>query len=136
LRRDEEDFIYRTTAEKYKAIVDTIKECNAKGQPVLVGTTSVEKSEAIATLLKNQTNIKFEVLNAKHHEREAMIVAEAGRQPWTIEGMLPVNAAVSSVSVGAVQTTFFIFVAIFTLFLAIETRIIFKAIKQGPKTEE
>lgn len=64
------------------------------------------------------------------------IVAEAGRQPWTIEGMLPVNAAVSSVSVGAVQTTFFIFVAIFTLFLAIETRIIFKAIKQGPKTEE
>ena len=79
LRRDEEDFIYRTTAEKYKAIVDTIKECNAKGQPVLVGTTSVEKSEAIATLLKNQTNIKFEVLNAKHHEREAMIVAEAGR---------------------------------------------------------
>ena len=64
------------------------------------------------------------------------IVAEAGRQPWTIEGMLPVNAAVSSVSVGAVQTTFFIFVAIFTLFLVIETRIILKAIKQGPKTEE
>jgi cytochrome d ubiquinol oxidase subunit I len=50
--------------------------------------------------------------------------------------MLPVNAAVSSVSVGAVQTTFFIFVAIFTLFLAIETRIIFKAIKQGPKIDE
>ncbi len=64
------------------------------------------------------------------------IVAEAGRQPWTIEGLLPVNAAVSSVSVGAVQTTFFLFVAIFTLFLAIETRIILKAIKQGPKVEE
>lgn len=60
------------------------------------------------------------------------IVAEAGRQPWTIEGLLPVNAAVSSVSVGAVQTTFFIFVAIFTLFLAIELRILFKAIKKGP----
>jgi cytochrome d ubiquinol oxidase subunit I len=64
------------------------------------------------------------------------IVAEAGRQPWTIEGLLPVNAAVSSVSVGAVQTTFFLFVAIFTLFLAIEIRILLKAIKQGPKTEE
>ena len=64
------------------------------------------------------------------------IVAETGRQPWTIEGLLPVNAAVSSVSVGAVQTTFFIFVAIFTLFLAIELRILIKAIKQGPKIEE
>ena len=64
------------------------------------------------------------------------IVAEAGRQPWTIEGLLPVNAAVSSVSVGAVQTTFFLFVAIFTLFLVIETRIIIKAIKQGPQIEE
>ncbi|MBR2051679.1 MAG: cytochrome ubiquinol oxidase subunit I [Bacteroidales bacterium] len=60
------------------------------------------------------------------------IVAEAGRQPWTIEGLLPVNAAVSSVSVGAVQTTFFLFVAIFTLFLVIELRILFKAIKKGP----
>lgn len=64
------------------------------------------------------------------------IVAEAGRQPWTIEGLLPVNAAVSSVSVSAVQTTFFLFVAIFTLFLVIETRIIIKAIKQGPQIEE
>ena len=64
------------------------------------------------------------------------IVAEVGRQPWTIEGLLPVKAAVSSVSVGAVQTTFFLFVAIFTLFLLIETRIIIKAIKQGPQIEE
>lgn len=64
------------------------------------------------------------------------IVAEAGRQPWTIEGLLPVKAAVSSVSVGAVQTTFFLFVAIFTLFLVIEMRILIKAIKQGPTTEE
>lgn len=63
------------------------------------------------------------------------IVAEVGRQPWVIEGLLPVKAAVSSVSVGAVQTTFFLFVAIFTLFLAIEIRILIKAIKQGPKTE-
>ena len=63
------------------------------------------------------------------------IVAEAGRQPWTIEGMLPVNAAVSSVSVSAVQTTFFIFVAIFTLFLLIEIRILLKAIQKGPETD-
>ena len=78
IRKDEHDCIYRTEREKYKAIIDTIKECHAKGQPVLVGTTSVEKSETIAQLLKEQTDIKFEVLNAKHHEREAAIVAEAG----------------------------------------------------------
>ena len=79
LRIDEHDCIYRTEKEKYKAIIDTIKECHAKGQPVLVGTTSVEKSEIVANLLKQQTDIKFEVLNAKQDEREADIVAEAGR---------------------------------------------------------
>ncbi|MBR5599448.1 MAG: preprotein translocase subunit SecA [Alphaproteobacteria bacterium] len=79
LRKDEQDCIYRTEKEKFVAIIDTIKECYAKGQPVLVGTASVEKSECIAELLKKQTDIKFEVLNAKQHEREAMIVAEAGR---------------------------------------------------------
>ena len=63
------------------------------------------------------------------------IVAEVGRQPWTIEGLLPVKAAVSSVSVSAVQTTFFIFVAIFTLFLLIEIRILLKAIQKGPETD-
>ena len=63
------------------------------------------------------------------------IVAEVGRQPWVIEGLLPTKAAISSVSVGAVQTTFFLFVAIFTLFLAIEVRILIKAIKEGPKTD-
>lgn len=63
------------------------------------------------------------------------IVAEVGRQPWVIEGLLPTKAAVSSVSVGAVKTTFFLFVAIFTLFLAIEIRIMLKAIKQGPEIE-
>lgn len=63
------------------------------------------------------------------------IVAEVGRQPWIIEGLLPVKAAVSSVSVSAVQTTFFLFVAIFTLFLIIEMRIMIKAIKKGPNIE-
>ena len=61
------------------------------------------------------------------------IVAEAGRQPWAIDGLLPVSAAVSSLSAGAVQTTFFIFIAVFTLFLAIELRILLKAIKKGPE---
>ena len=61
------------------------------------------------------------------------IVAEAGRQPWAIDGLLPVSAAVSSLSAGAVQTTFFIFIAVFTLFLAIELRILLKAIRKGPE---
>jgi cytochrome d ubiquinol oxidase subunit I len=61
------------------------------------------------------------------------IVAEVGRQPWVIQDLLPTKAAVSSVSVGAVQTTFFLFVAIFTLFLAIEIRIMLKAIQKGPE---
>jgi cytochrome d ubiquinol oxidase subunit I len=63
------------------------------------------------------------------------VVAEVGRQPWAIEGLLPVKAAVSSVSTENVKTTFFLFVAIFTLFLIIELRILVKAIKEGPKTE-
>ena len=63
------------------------------------------------------------------------IVAEVGRQPWVIEGLLPVKAAVSSVSTAAVQTTFFLFVAIFTLFLVIEMRILMKAIQKGPQIE-
>lgn len=64
------------------------------------------------------------------------VVAEAGRQPWAIEGLLPVKAAVSSLSTAAVQTTFFLFVAIFTLFLIIEMRIMVKAIKKGPETDD
>ncbi|MCR5708922.1 MAG: cytochrome ubiquinol oxidase subunit I [Bacteroidales bacterium] len=62
------------------------------------------------------------------------VVAEVGRQPWTIQGLLPVNVAISSLSAGAVKTTFFIFLAIFTLFLAIEIRIMLGAIKKGPET--
>ena len=62
------------------------------------------------------------------------IVAEVGRQPWTIQGLLPVNVAISSLSAGAVKTTFFLFLAIFTLFLVIEIRIMIGAIKKGPET--
>ena len=79
IRKDEHDEIYRTEREKYKAIIDTILDCHRRGQPVLVGTTSVEKSEIVAELLiKAAPTLKFEVLNARHHEREAAIVAQAG----------------------------------------------------------
>ena len=63
------------------------------------------------------------------------IVAEVGRQPWTIQGLLPVNVAISSLSAGAVKTTFFVFLAVFALFLAIEIRIMISAIKKGPEVE-
>ncbi|MBR1825139.1 MAG: preprotein translocase subunit SecA [Alphaproteobacteria bacterium] len=78
-RQDLQDEIYRTAAEKYKAIINTIVDSHKRGQPVLVGTTSVEKSEIVADMLhKAAPDIKFEVLNARHHEREAAIVAQAG----------------------------------------------------------
>ena len=79
IRKDEHDEIYRTAREKYNAIIQTILDCHKRGQPVLVGTTSVEKSELVADLLsKAAPNVRFEVLNARHHEREAAIVAQAG----------------------------------------------------------
>ena len=77
-RIDHHDEIYRTAKEKYDAIINTILECHEKGQPVLVGTTSIEKSELVAELLRAKSKVKFEVLNARHHEREASIVAQAG----------------------------------------------------------
>ena len=77
-RHDEEDEVYRTAKEKYQAIIKLIEECQKRGQPVLLGTTSIEKSEHIAELLRANTKIKFEVLNARHHEREAAIIAQAG----------------------------------------------------------
>jgi preprotein translocase subunit SecA len=78
-RADEDDEVYRTTEEKYRAIVDEIKAANAKGQPILVGTTSIEKSELLAERLRKEGIETFEVLNARHHEREAFIVAQAGK---------------------------------------------------------
>lgn len=77
-RIDLDDEIYRTVSEKYNAIIDLIKDCQKRKQPVLLGTTSIEKSEQIAELLRQKTDIKFEVLNARHHEREAAIIAQAG----------------------------------------------------------
>ena len=78
LRKDFNDQIFRTEIEKYNAITKKIIECSTKGQPVLVGTTSIEKSEKISNFLKNK-KIKHNVLNAKHHEMEAKIIAEAGK---------------------------------------------------------
>ena len=78
LRQDLHDEIYRTEREKYNAIIKTILECHAKGQPVLVGTTSIEKSELVADMLRKASDVKFQVLNARHHEQEAAIVAQAG----------------------------------------------------------
>lgn len=78
-RVDHPDLIYRTEQAKFEAVVDDIAEHNAAGQPILVGTTSVEKSEILSKML-GRAGVKHEVLNAKNHDREAMIVAEAGRK--------------------------------------------------------
>ncbi len=78
IRKDFNDQIFRTEEEKYNAITNKIIECNNKGQPVLVGTTSIEKSEQISNYLQNK-NINHNVLNAKQHEKEASIIAEAGK---------------------------------------------------------
>ena len=77
-RSDQLDRVYKTTAEKYKAAIDDIRECYGRGQPVLVGTTSIENSEIISNLLTTE-NLPHQVLNAKQHAREADIVAQAGR---------------------------------------------------------
>ena len=78
IRKDESDVIYKNENAKFKAIVESIKESHKKGQPVLVGTVSIEKSEKLSKLLKLE-GIKHEVLNAKYHEKEAEIIAQAGK---------------------------------------------------------
>ena len=78
IRKDFNDQVFRTEKEKYNAITEKIIECNSKGQPVLVGTTSIEKSEKISDFLKKK-KISHNVLNAKQHEKEANIIAEAGK---------------------------------------------------------
>ena len=78
-RVENPDMIYRTEREKYNAVVDEIRELNARGQPVLVGTITIDKSEKLSSMIKRQ-GIKHVVLNAKYHEKEAEIVAQAGRK--------------------------------------------------------
>ncbi|MEK0165168.1 preprotein translocase subunit SecA [Phaeobacter sp. JH20_36] len=77
-RKDEDDQVYRTAVEKYRAMIEETKKAHEKGQPVLLGTTSIEKSELLSQMLEKE-GIKHNVLNARHHEQEAKIVAEAGR---------------------------------------------------------
>ncbi|BDC26383.1 protein translocase subunit SecA [Bordetella parapertussis] len=78
VRKDQNDQVFKTTQEKYQAILNDIRDCHERGQPVLVGTTSIENSELLAGLLR-QAKLPHEVLNAKQHAREAEIVAEAGK---------------------------------------------------------
>ena len=77
-RKDQMDKVYRTAKEKYQAVIDDIKECQKRGQPVLVGTTSIENSELISKVL-TEAKLEHQVLNAKQHEREAHIIVQAGR---------------------------------------------------------
>ena len=79
IRMDHPDVVYRTEKEKFEAIADDIKEHYEKGQPVLIGTISIEKSERLSTLL-NHRGVKHNVLNAKFHEKEAEIIAQAGQK--------------------------------------------------------
>ena len=78
-RLDKNDLIYKTQKEKFKAVIDEIKAANSKGQPVLVGTASIERSELLHEMLKKE-RIAHNVLNAKHHEQEALIIADAGKK--------------------------------------------------------
>jgi preprotein translocase subunit SecA len=78
IREDRQDQVYRTAKEKYKAIIDDIRDCHTRGQPVLVGTTSIENSELLSAMLTKE-KLPHQVLNAKQHAREAQIVAQAGR---------------------------------------------------------
>jgi preprotein translocase subunit SecA len=79
IRDDMPDLVYKTEREKYQAVIDDVRECSERGQPVLIGTISIEKSETLSGLLK-KANVKHNVLNAKHHAREAEIVSQAGRK--------------------------------------------------------
>ena len=78
-RIDEQDVIYKTEKAKYNAVINKIEECHQKGQPVLVGTVTIEKSELLSSMLKRR-GIKHNVLNAKHHDKEAEIIAQAGKE--------------------------------------------------------
>ena len=78
IRKDHNDVIYKNEAGKFRAVVKEVKESHAKGQPVLIGTVSIEKSEKLSKMLQKE-GIKHEVLNAKQHEKEAEIIAQAGK---------------------------------------------------------
>jgi preprotein translocase subunit SecA len=113
IRKDNEDRVYRTEQEKWTAILEEIKEVSETGRPVLVGTTSVEKSEMLSAMLKRKFGVEHEVLNAKNHEREAQIVALAGQQHKSRHGDLVGNVTIATNMAGRgtdikpLPTTFF-----------------------------
>jgi preprotein translocase subunit SecA len=113
IRKDNEDRVYRTEREKWDAILEEIKEISETGRPVLVGTTSVDKSEQLSVMLKRKFGIEHEVLNAKNHEREAQIVAMAGQQHKNRHGELVGNVTIATNMAGRgtdikpAPTTFF-----------------------------
>ncbi len=96
VRQDNEDRVYRSEKEKWTAILDEIKAVSELGRPVLVGTTSVEKSERLSNDLKRKFGIDHEVLNAKNHEREAQIIALAGQQHRNAHGELVGNVTIAT----------------------------------------
>jgi len=96
IRDDREDVIYKSMLEKFNAIVEEISEISAAGRPLLVGTTSVEKNEALSAALTKRFSLEHEVLNAKHHEREAAIVAKAGQQHKGRDGRMRGNITIAT----------------------------------------
>jgi preprotein translocase subunit SecA len=96
VRDDREDMIYRSMKEKFNAIVDEIHEVSDSGRPVLVGTVSIEKSEALSTALTKKFGIEHEVLNAKQHAREAAIVEKAGQQHQWRDGTMKGNVTIAT----------------------------------------
>ncbi len=96
IRNDMEDVIYKTMKEKFSAIVDEIYQISSSGRPLLVGTVSVEKNEALSAALKKKYGLEHEVLNAKHHEREAQIVAKAGQQHKGRDGRVRGNVTIAT----------------------------------------
>ncbi|MBC8468277.1 MAG: preprotein translocase subunit SecA [Planctomycetes bacterium] len=96
IRDDQEDAIYQSIREKNNAIVEQINEVSASGRPVLVGTVSVEKNESLSAALQKRFGIEHELLNAKHHEREALIVAKAGQQHKGRDGTMRGNITIAT----------------------------------------
>ncbi|MFQ6034510.1 MAG: preprotein translocase subunit SecA [Sedimentisphaerales bacterium] len=96
IRQDLDDVIYKTMREKTGAIVDEINEVSSTGRPLLVGTTSVEKNEALSAALTEKFGLEHELLNAKHHEREAAIVAKAGQQHKGRDGKMRGNITIAT----------------------------------------
>lgn len=98
VRQDMDDVIYKTMSEKFNAIVEEINEISASGRPVLVGTVSIEKNEALSEALKRRYGKEYEheILNAKHHEREASIVAKAGQQHSSRDGQMRGNITIAT----------------------------------------